>query len=97
MSSMQSSKSNVSVTCNVLISLVIVVQYRQAYVNVNMTKRSLPATVMPRFRQLDEDDRGDLRRAISKFGGTKEICKKAGLTPIEDWQTNTDAIQYLNN
>ena len=58
---------------------------RHAYVNMNMTKRSLPPTVMPQLNQLDEDGRGDLKRAISKFGGVKHICDKAGLIPIKTW------------
>jgi hypothetical protein len=44
-----------------------------------MTKRSLPSNVMPRFHHLDEDDRSDLKRAISKFGGVKFIANKANL------------------
>jgi len=55
-------------------------------VKANMAKRGLSDTVMPRLRQLDEDGRGDLKRAISKFGGTKKISRKAGLVPIEVWQ-----------
>jgi len=68
----------------------IVIRELHAYVKVNMTKRSLPPTVMPRFRQLDEDGRGDLKRAISKFGGGEYICSKANLIPIEVWQSSCD-------
>lgn len=52
---------------------------RLAYIQVNMTKRALPSDIMPRFHHLDEDGRSDLRRAISKFGGVKNIAKKANL------------------
>lgn len=64
----------------------LVIKELHAYVNMNMTKRSLPPTVMPHLDQLDEDGRGDLKRAISKFGGVKHICDKAGLIPIKTWQ-----------
>ncbi len=53
-----------------------------------MTKRSFPHHVMPRFHQLDEDGRDDLRRAISKFGGSKYISEKAKLISIEKWQNS---------
>jgi len=59
---------------------------RHAYVETNLAKGS---TVMPSFRQLDEDDRGDLARAISKFGGMKYMERKlmflrAGLTSTDE-------------
>jgi hypothetical protein len=54
-----------------------------------MTKRSLPQFVMPRFHHLDEDGRDDLRRAISKFGGSKYISEKAQLISIEMWQNSS--------
>ena len=60
--------------------------YRQAYVQVNMTKRNLPTNVMPCFRYLDEDGRGDLKRAISKFGGANHISKKANLIQMKEWK-----------
>jgi hypothetical protein len=44
---------------------------------------------MPRFHQLDEDGRDDLRRAISKFGGSKYISDKANLISIERWQKSS--------
>ena len=50
-----------------------------------MTKRSLPSIWMPRFSQLYDDDRGDLKNAISKFGGMDSICKAAGLIPYAVW------------
>ena len=49
-------------------------------------KRSLPTYVMPRFHHFDEDDRSDLKRAISKFGGKKSICERSGLITIEQWK-----------
>jgi len=63
-----------------------VVKELLVYVQANNTQRSLPPNVMPRFSQFDEDGRGDLKRAISKFGGKNVICKKSGLIPIEMWQ-----------
>lgn len=60
----------------------IVVEELNAYIEANNTKRSLPPTVMPLLRHLEEDCRGDLKRAIAKFGGTKVIGKKAGLIPF---------------
>jgi len=65
----------------------LVIKELHAYVKVNMTKRSLTPRVMPRLRHLDEDERGDLKRAISKFGGVSYICNKAGLISIEEWLT----------
>ena len=59
---------------------------RLDYVQVNMTKRSLPSYVMPRFRHLDEDGRSDLRRAISKVGGVKYVANKSNLIQIDEWQ-----------
>lgn len=64
----------------------IVVEELHAYVETNLAKGS---TVMPSFRQLDEDDRGDLARAISKFGGMKYMERKlmflrAGLTSTDE-------------
>jgi hypothetical protein len=54
---------------------------RYAYVKVNMTKRSLAEVWMPTFSQLDEDNRTDLKNAISRNGGQLAICKAAGLIP----------------
>jgi len=70
----------------------LVLKELHAYVKVNMTQRSLPPTVMPRLRHLEEDGRGDLKRAISKFGGIKYITKASGLIPIEVWQQKYDII-----
>mmetsp|Transcript_20102 Transcript_20102/g.36135 ORF Transcript_20102/g.36135 Transcript_20102/m.36135 type:complete len:214 (+) Transcript_20102:736-1377(+) len=70
----------------------LVIEELHAYVKVNMTKRSLPSYVMPRFRHLDEDERGDLRRSISKFGGVKHIRDKAGLISIEEWEKQYEPL-----
>jgi len=64
----------------------LVIQELLAYVQTNMTTRDLPSNVMPLFRQFDEDGRGDLKRAISKFGGGKHIAEKAGLMPFTEWK-----------
>ena len=53
---------------------------RLEYVKINNTKHGLPTDEMPKFKCLEEDGRSDLKRAISKFGGKKNISKKAGLT-----------------
>ena len=53
---------------------------RLEYVKVNNTKHELPTNAMPKFKCLEEDGRADLKRAISKFGGKKNISQKAGLT-----------------
>ena len=50
-----------------------------------MTKRSLAAVWMPRFAQFDEDERTDLKNAISRNGGQEVICKAAGLIPYAVW------------
>ena len=60
-----------------------------------MTKRSLPPTVMPRFPHLDEDGRGDLKRAISKFGGVKYFAEMSGLIPIQVWQESEEPQQEI--
>ena len=59
--------------------------YRHAYVEVNMTKRALSTIWMPRFSQFDDDERTDLKNAISRNGGQKAICKAAGLIPYSVW------------
>lgn len=59
--------------------------FRHSYTKANMTKRSLAAVWMPRFSQLDEDDRTDLKNAISRNGGQMVICKAAGLIPYAVW------------
>jgi hypothetical protein len=40
---------------------------------------------MPRFSQFDDDDRGDLKNAISKCGGMNAVCEAAGLIPYSVW------------
>jgi len=52
---------------------------RLEYVKVNNTKHGLPTDEMPKFKCLEDDGRADLKRAISKFGGKKNIGRKAGL------------------
>ena len=71
----------------------LVVNELRAYTNANNTKRSLAPIVMPLSRHFDEDDRADLRRAISKFGGKAHFCESAGLIPIEDWQRLDEAAK----
>ena len=71
----------------------LVVNELRAYTNANNTKRSLAPIVMPLSRHFDEDDRADLRRAISKFGGKAHFCEITGLIPIEDWQRLDEAAK----
>mmetsp|Transcript_8035 Transcript_8035/g.17923 ORF Transcript_8035/g.17923 Transcript_8035/m.17923 type:complete len:184 (-) Transcript_8035:4155-4706(-) len=41
---------------------------------------------MPLFAQFDKDDRGDLKNAISKYGGgLKSVCTAAGLLQYSAW------------
>jgi hypothetical protein len=40
---------------------------------------------MPRLSELTSAGNDDLRNAIRRFGGSKVICRKAGLIPFRDW------------
>lgn len=61
-----------------------------------MTKRALAAVWMPRFSQFDEDDRTDLKNAISRNGGQSVVCKAAGLIPYATW-TRFESFRELVN
>eukprot|EP00970_Alexandrium_tamarense_P019993 scaffold14703_cov200-Alexandrium_tamarense.AAC.3 len=61
----------------------LVVQELHAYCKAN---EALPSVVMPLFAQFDKDDRGDLKNAISKYGGgLKSVCTAAGLLQYSAW------------
>ena len=46
----------------------------------------LPAVWMPRLSELNNAGRNDLAQAITRYGGNKVICKKAGLVPYREWK-----------
>lgn len=55
------------------------------YLSTNSTRHGMPPVWMPRFSQFDDDDRGDLKNAISKFGGADALAASAGLVPVVEW------------
>jgi hypothetical protein len=40
---------------------------------------------MPRLSELTRDGRDDLRNSIRRFGGSKLVCRKAGLVTFREW------------
>jgi hypothetical protein len=72
-----------------------VVEGLYEYVDGVRKEHGRPAVWMPRPNELIASGRDDLRQAMERFGGTKQICQLAGMVPFREWYFFEGQLELL--
>lgn len=76
-------------------NLTVVIAELYEYVDGVRQEHGRPAVWMPRPNEMTASGRDDLRQAIQRFGGTKKICRLAGMVPFREWYFFEGQLELL--
>ena len=76
-------------------NLTVVIAELYEYVDGVRQEHGRPAVWMPRPNEMTASGRDDLRQAIQRFGGTKHICRLAGMVPFREWYFFEGQLELL--
>eukprot|EP00977_Amphora_coffeiformis_P009896 scaffold2290_cov170-Amphora_coffeaeformis.AAC.16 len=76
-------------------NLTVVIAELYEYVDGVREEHGRPAVWMPRPNEMTASGRDDLRQAMQRFGGTKNICRLAGMVPFREWYFFEGQLELL--
>ena len=69
---------------------------RYEYVDIYRLEHNRPSVWMPRPSELAMNGRDDLRQAMNRYGGARNICRTAGMISHQEWFYFEGQLELLN-